>query len=103
MDENVHTRFRSEIKRWIDNGWLVEVARSERCKLVYLLSVVCTGHDMHHLVKFEDTFYKLRRLGFGLGCPPEIMKVVVSKVLSLDEKINAATDHYYDDIITSRK
>ena len=27
------------------------------------------------------------------------MKAVVSKVLSLDEKISKATDHYYDDII----
>ena len=27
------------------------------------------------------------------------MKSVVSKVLSLDDKIRAATDHYYDDII----
>ena len=27
------------------------------------------------------------------------MKDIVSKVLSLDEKISKATDHYYDDII----
>ena len=50
-------------------------------------------------VKFEGNFYKLIRLGFGLNCAPEIMKAVVSKVLSLDEKISKATDHYCDDII----
>ena len=53
----------------------------------------------YQTVKFEGNFYKLTRLGFGLNCAPEIMKAVVSKVLSLDEKISKATDHYYDDII----
>ena len=53
----------------------------------------------YQTVKFENEFYKLCQLGFGLNCAPEIMKSVVSKVLSLDDKIRAATDHYYDDII----
>ena len=52
----------------------------------------------YQIVKFEGNFYKLIKLGFGLNCVPEIMKAVVSKVLSLDEKISKATDHYYDDI-----
>ena len=53
----------------------------------------------YQTVKFEGNFYKLIRLGFGLNCAPEIMKAVVSKVLSLDEKISKATDYYYDDIL----
>ena len=53
----------------------------------------------YQTVKFEGNFYKLIKLGFDLNCAPEIMKAVVSKVLSLDEKISKATDHYYDDII----
>ena len=53
----------------------------------------------YQTVKFKGNFYKLIRLEFGLNCAPEIMKAVVSKVLSLDEKISKATDHYYDDVI----
>ena len=53
----------------------------------------------YQIVKFENEFYELCQLGFGLNCAPEIMKAVVSKVLSLDDTIRAATDHYYDDII----
>ena len=53
----------------------------------------------YQTVKFEGNFYKLIRLEFGLNCAPEIMKAIISKVLSLDEKISKATDHYYDDII----
>ena len=53
----------------------------------------------YQTIKFEGNFYKLIRLGFGLNCAPEIMKAVVSKVLSLDEMISKATEHYYDDII----
>ena len=52
----------------------------------------------YQTVKFKGNFYKLSRFGFGLNCAPEIMKALVSKVLSLDEKISKATDHYYNDI-----
>ena len=57
----------------------------------------------YQTVKFEGNFYKLSRLGFGLNCAPEIMKAVVSKVLSSDKKISKATDHYYDVIIIDLK
>ena len=53
----------------------------------------------HQTVKFENEFYELCQLGFGLNCAPKIMKSVVSKVLSLDGNIRAATNHYYGDII----
>ena len=53
----------------------------------------------YQTVKVEGNFYKLIRLGFRLNCTHEIIKAVVSKVLSLDEKISEATDYYYDDII----
>ena len=55
--------------------------------------------NKYQIVKYEGNFYALRRLGFELNCAPEIMKAVVYKVLSLDEDIFKATDHYYDDII----
>ena len=65
----------------------------------YMLIDVVDECSKYQIVKFEGGYYMLRRLGFGLNCAPEIMKAVVSKVLSLDENIFKATDHYYDDII----
>ena len=53
------------------------------------------------IVSFNNKVYELKRLGFGLNCAPEIMKAIVSGVLTLDKKIAAATDHYYDDIIVN--
>ena len=51
------------------------------------------------MVKFKDQFYTLHRLGFGLNCAPEIIKAIVSKILSLDESVSKGTDYYYDDNI----
>ena len=156
MDEAVYPRFKSEVNRWIDNGWIVKTKCNEE-GVIPLMAVVqdkkdkvrlvldfrelnkfveCSGADAeacveklrlwrqksancallnlrdaymqinvadecskYQTVKFEGNFYKLIRLGFGLNCVPEILKAVVSKVLSLDEKISKVTDHYYDDII----
>ena len=156
MDKVVYPRFKSEVNRWIDNGWLVKTKCNEE-GVIPLMAVVqerkdkvrpvldfrelnefveCSGADAdacdeklrswrqksancalldlrdaymqisvadecskYQTVKFEGNFYKLIRLGFGFNCAPEIVKAVVSKVLSLDEKISKAIDHYYDDII----
>ena len=78
--------------------------KSSNCALLdlrdaYMQIGVVDECSKYQIVKFEGDYYMLRRLGFGLNCAPEIMKAVVSKVLSLDENIFKATDHYYDDII----
>ena len=68
--------------------------RDAKCKIG-----VVDEYGKCQIVKFEGDCYMLHRLGFGLNCAPEIMKAVVSKVLSLDENIFKATDYYYDDNI----
>ena len=78
--------------------------KSANCALLdlrdaYMQISVADECSKYQTVKFEGNFYKLIRLGFGLNCTPKIMKAVVSKILSLDEKISKATDNYYDDII----
>ena len=59
--------------------------------------------DLQHYqtVRHKGKFYYLTRLGFGLNCAPKIMTAVLSKVLSMDPEIDAATDHYIDDIIVN--
>ena len=78
--------------------------KSANCVLLdlcdaYMQISVADECSKYQTVKFEGNFYKQIRLGFGLNCAPEIMKAIVSKVLSLDEKISKATNHCYDDII----
>ena len=51
------------------------------------------------VVKVAGKYYKLTRLGFGLSSAPKIMSSVVRRILSLNPRIAAATDHYIDDII----
>ena len=46
----------------------------------------------NQIVKFNNKFYKLTRLGFGLNCAPKIMSAVLRKVLSMDSVIKVATD-----------
>ncbi|QQP36959.1 Putative LOC101237757, partial [Caligus rogercresseyi] len=50
-------------------------------------------------VQFRAEHFELTRVGFGLNCAPQIMKAVLSYVLSRDKDVSSATDHYYDDII----
>ena len=61
--------------------------------------LVDDGCCKYQMVKFKDQFYRFRRLDFGLNCAPEIMKAVVSKILSLDESVSKGPDLYYNDII----
>ena len=82
--------------------------KSANCVLLdlrdaYMQISVADECSKYQTVKFEGNFYKLIKLGFDLNCAHEIMKAVDSKVLSLDEKISKATDHYYDDIIIDLK
>lgn len=69
----------------------------------YLQLHVREDLQQYQVVKHKGCFYKLTRLGFGLNCAPKIMTSVLAKVLSLDEEINASTDHYIDDIIVDVK
>ena len=64
-----------------------------------MMLFVSSRNSKYQIVKFERDYYILRRLECGLNCAAEIMKAVVSKVLSLDENIFKTTDHYHDDII----
>lgn len=50
-------------------------------------------------VKWEEKIYRLTRLGFGLNCAPRIMTKILQFVLAQDEKIDAATSSYIDDIL----
>jgi transposase InsO family protein len=56
----------------------------------------------YQTVMFKGKFYALTRLGFGLNSAPRIMSTILRKVLSLDPRIQAATDHYVDDIIVNQ-
>ena len=131
IDDKVYAKFRSEIERWIENGWLKKTTETES-GIIPLLAVVqtkknkvrpvldfremndfveCSGADAdvcdeklrqwrqktsncalldlrdaymqiivdkecskYQIVKFENEFYELCQLGFGLDCAPEIMK-----------------------------
>ena len=53
----------------------------------------------YQTVRFEGVTYALTRLGFGLCSAPRIMTLILRKVLSLDNEIESATDHYIDDIV----
>lgn len=53
----------------------------------------------YQVVRFRGRQYCLTRLGFGLNVAPRIMTHIVSRVLSADDEIAAATDAYIDDII----
>ena len=65
----------------------------------YLQLHVRSDLQRFQVVKHRNNFYALTRLGFGLNCAPKIMSAVLNKVLSLDSRIAAATDHYVDDIV----
>ena len=43
--------------------------------------------------------YFLTRLGFGLNSAPKVMSKIVRLVLAQDERIEAGTDSYIDDIV----
>ena len=55
----------------------------------------------HQTVKWNNKYYYLTRLGFGLNCAPKIMTSILNKVLSLDYDVRSGTDAYMDDIIVN--
>jgi hypothetical protein len=68
-------------------------------KSAYLQIHVSEDLWQYQVVRYNGEYYALTRLGFGLSCAPRIMTMILGKVLSLDERIKAATDHYIDDIV----
>ena len=55
----------------------------------------------YQTVMFRGQRFCLTRLGFGLNVAPAIMKAVLDKVLSQDEKIWKGTSSYIDDILVN--
>ena len=49
-------------------------------------------------VRYSNKLYVMTRMGFGLNVAPKVMTKILTKVLSLDERIASGTDHYIDDI-----
>ena len=68
-------------------------------KSAYLQIHVSKDLWKYQVVKYKGVHYALTRLGFGLSCAPRIMTSILGKVLSLDDRVRRATDHYIDDIV----
>ena len=68
-------------------------------KSAYLQIQVSEDLWKFQVVKHKGAYYALTRLGFGLSCAPRIMTSILGKVLSLDDRVRRATDHYIDDIV----
>lgn len=68
-------------------------------KNAYLQLHVRRDLQEFQVVRVGEQHYRLTRLGFGLTSAPRIMAAVVRYVLASDSDINAATDHYVDDIV----
>ena len=84
------------LRRWRTMGDQLGVVG---LKDAYLqLRVSCELQD-YQVVRLDDQYYRLTRIGFGLASAPKIMSAIVTHVLAADPRIAAATDHYVDDII----
>lgn len=68
-------------------------------KNAYLQLHVRRDLQEFQVVRIGEQHYRLTRLGFGLTSAPRIMAAVVRYILASDSDIDAATDHYVDDII----
>ena len=68
-------------------------------KSAYLQIHVSKELWQYQVVRYNGVHYALTRLGFGLTCAPRIMTMILGKVLSMDDQIGRATDHYIDDIL----
>ena len=68
-------------------------------KSAYLQIHVAEDLWKYQVVRFHGKYYALTRLGFGLNVAPKIMTTIVRKVLSINDKIESATDSYIDDIV----
>ena len=62
-------------------------------KDAYLQLRVSRGMQDYQIVRIDNQYYRLTRLGFGLASAPKIMLAIVAHVLDVDPRIAAATDH----------
>ena len=68
-------------------------------KSAYLQIHIAKDLWKYQVVRYKGVYYALTRLGFGLLCAPRIMTSILGKVLSMDDRVRWATDHYIDDIV----
>jgi len=68
-------------------------------KSVYLQIHISKDLWKYQVVKSKGVHYASTRLGFGLSCAPRIMTSILGKVVSLDDHVRRAMDHYIDDIV----
>ena len=85
-----------KVRKWRQLGGELKVVD---LKSAYLQIHVSKDLWKYQVVRFNGKHYALTRLGFGLTCAPRIMTMILGKVLSLDDSISRATDHYIDDVL----
>jgi hypothetical protein len=68
-------------------------------KNAYLQLHVCRDLQDFQIVRVDNQYYRLTRLGFGLTSAPKIMTAIVRHILASDPVISKATDHFVDDIV----
>ena len=68
---------------------------------VYLQNRVHESLWSYQTVIFRGQRYCLTRLGFGLNVAPNVMKSVLTAVLTQDETVDRATSSYLDDIFVN--
>ncbi|KAK4294952.1 hypothetical protein Pmani_032459 [Petrolisthes manimaculis] len=85
-----------KIREWRQRGQQVALIDLRKA---YLQIHVHSSLWKYQTVVFHGRRYCLTRLGFGLNIAPLVLKKVLSRVLSCDEKVNSATSPYLDDIL----
>jgi len=85
-----------KLREWRRKGTAVTMVD---LKNAYLQIRVDKSMWRYQVVEFGGRKYCLTRLGFGLNAAPKIMSAILRKVLSMDRKVDEATDSYIDDII----
>jgi len=68
-------------------------------KSTYLQIHIAKDLWKYQVVRHKGVHYALIRFSFGLSCASRIMASILGKVLSMDEWVRRATDHYIDDIV----
>jgi len=85
-----------KLKKWRKMGHNLHIID---LKKAYLQVRIHEDLQPYQVVKFNNQFYCLTRLGFGLNCAPKIMTSILKKVFEMDKRLERAVDSYIDDII----
>ena len=85
----------SKLREWRQQGANVSLLDLRKA---YLQVRVSESLWPFQTVMFKGRRYCLTRLGFGLNVAPQIMKTIISAVLSQEEAVERATSAYLDDI-----